>query len=298
METLVSTDWLAEHLDDDDLRVLDCTVILEAAEGGGFRAVSGRSRWAEGHIPGSGFADLIVDLSDPVVAAALHAAHGRALRGGDGPARRRRGHPGRALRPPPQHVGGPPVVDAAGVRLRRRRRARRRLAGLDGGGPAGVDRAGYRSPGGVPRQAPARACSSTATRSSPRSTTAPPACSTPCPPRSTGARSPPTPDRATSRAPATCRQPTSSIRTRTATCRPRRSGRTSPRSSTTRRSAASSPTAGAASPRRPTPSRWRLGRRRRRVRRLPAGVVRGPRSPSSSGSSVHGRTSTSGGDRR
>ena len=65
METLVSTDWLAEHLDDDDLRVLDCTVILEAAEGGGFRAVSGRSRWAEGHIPGSGFADLIVDLSDP-----------------------------------------------------------------------------------------------------------------------------------------------------------------------------------------------------------------------------------------
>lgn len=69
MDALVSTEWLAGQLDDPagrgDLRVLDCTVVLEPAEGGGFRAVSGRERWAEGHIPGSGFADLIVDLSDP-----------------------------------------------------------------------------------------------------------------------------------------------------------------------------------------------------------------------------------------
>ena len=68
MDALVSTDWLAGQLDDPgargDLRDLDCTVILEAATEG-FRAISGRERWAEGHIPGSGFADLIEDLSDP-----------------------------------------------------------------------------------------------------------------------------------------------------------------------------------------------------------------------------------------
>jgi hypothetical protein len=31
---------------------------------GGVRPESGRAAWAAGHIPGSGFADLIADLSD------------------------------------------------------------------------------------------------------------------------------------------------------------------------------------------------------------------------------------------
>jgi thiosulfate/3-mercaptopyruvate sulfurtransferase len=47
-ELLVETDWLAERLD----------------VPGGYRAESGRARWAEGHIPGAGFADLQADLSD------------------------------------------------------------------------------------------------------------------------------------------------------------------------------------------------------------------------------------------
>lgn len=66
---LVETDWLAQHLSDPELRVLDCTVFLHAppegsAAGTGFVQESGRSVWAEGHILGSAFADLVHDLSD------------------------------------------------------------------------------------------------------------------------------------------------------------------------------------------------------------------------------------------
>lgn len=60
---LVETDWLEAHLDDPDLRILDCTVFLRPVDGG-VRPESGRAAWAEGHIPGSGFADLLEDLSD------------------------------------------------------------------------------------------------------------------------------------------------------------------------------------------------------------------------------------------
>jgi thiosulfate/3-mercaptopyruvate sulfurtransferase len=64
-ELLVETDWLAERLDDPGVRVLECTVYLHPADvPGGYRAESGRARWAEGHIPGAGFADLQADLSD------------------------------------------------------------------------------------------------------------------------------------------------------------------------------------------------------------------------------------------
>ena len=59
----MSADWLAEHLDDPDLVVLDCTVLLES-EGEGFRIVSGRDAYEAGHISGAGFADLCADLSD------------------------------------------------------------------------------------------------------------------------------------------------------------------------------------------------------------------------------------------
>ena len=61
---LVETDWLAQHLDDPNVRVLECTVYLHPKPEGGFRAESGRAKWSESHIPGSGFADLIADLSD------------------------------------------------------------------------------------------------------------------------------------------------------------------------------------------------------------------------------------------
>lgn len=61
---LVETDWLAERLADPALRVLDCTVYLRPVEGGGVRPDSGREDWAQAHIPGSGYADLLRDLSD------------------------------------------------------------------------------------------------------------------------------------------------------------------------------------------------------------------------------------------
>ncbi len=65
MDTLVTTDWLSQHLDDPDLVVLDCTVHTLLDEGGDFvRNVSGRADYDHGHIPSAGFADLTGDLSD------------------------------------------------------------------------------------------------------------------------------------------------------------------------------------------------------------------------------------------
>ncbi len=64
-DLLVETGWLAEHLDDPGVRVLECTVYLHPADApGGYRIESGRARWAQGHIPGAGFADLHEELSD------------------------------------------------------------------------------------------------------------------------------------------------------------------------------------------------------------------------------------------
>jgi thiosulfate/3-mercaptopyruvate sulfurtransferase len=61
---LVDADWLAAHIDDPDLRVLEATVHLTPREGG-YDVRSGREDWAAGHIPGSAFADLVDDLSEP-----------------------------------------------------------------------------------------------------------------------------------------------------------------------------------------------------------------------------------------
>lgn len=66
MDTLVSTDWLAQHRDDPDLVILDCTVHTKMEEGGGFHNISGRADYEAGHIPSAGFADLTTDLSDTV----------------------------------------------------------------------------------------------------------------------------------------------------------------------------------------------------------------------------------------
>jgi len=64
MDTLVTTDWLSQHLDDPDLVVLDCTVHTELDAGGGFRNMSGRADYDDGHLPSAGFADLTGDLCD------------------------------------------------------------------------------------------------------------------------------------------------------------------------------------------------------------------------------------------
>src|SRR5262249_18439248 len=66
---LVETDWLQAHLDDVNLRVLDCTVYLpnyfDASAAQKVEIVSGRAHWEQGHIPGSAFANLVQDLCDP-----------------------------------------------------------------------------------------------------------------------------------------------------------------------------------------------------------------------------------------
>jgi thiosulfate/3-mercaptopyruvate sulfurtransferase len=69
MEPLVSTQWLADQLAGKaapaDLRVYDCTVFLHRSDDGPYSIESGRAAWQEGHIPGSGFLDLVDELSDP-----------------------------------------------------------------------------------------------------------------------------------------------------------------------------------------------------------------------------------------
>ena len=63
---MVSTAWLADHLTDPDLRILECTVELTANDaGGGYVVESGEAAWARGHIPNSAYADLAGALSDP-----------------------------------------------------------------------------------------------------------------------------------------------------------------------------------------------------------------------------------------
>ena len=62
---LVSTDWLAEHLHDQDLRILDCSVNMQFRDDGSFFFTSGRENWEQGHIPGSRFVDVLEELSDP-----------------------------------------------------------------------------------------------------------------------------------------------------------------------------------------------------------------------------------------
>ena len=63
MEPLVSVNWLAEHLEDPDLRVFDATVQVNT-----FLFVpvvrNGRREWQAGHIPRSAFADLFA-VNDP-----------------------------------------------------------------------------------------------------------------------------------------------------------------------------------------------------------------------------------------
>ena len=64
MDTLVTAEWLSQHLNDPDLVLLDCTVCTIPEEGGGLHNVSGRPDYELGHIPNAGFADLKGDLCD------------------------------------------------------------------------------------------------------------------------------------------------------------------------------------------------------------------------------------------
>ena len=67
-DAIVSTDWLADRLDDPELRIYESTVFLHHVEEGPdapYRVESGRARYEAAHIPGAGFLDIANDLSDP-----------------------------------------------------------------------------------------------------------------------------------------------------------------------------------------------------------------------------------------
>ncbi|MDA0822780.1 MAG: sulfurtransferase [Proteobacteria bacterium] len=64
-QSLVSTQWLAERLNDRNLRLFDTTIYLRPKDGGGgYQADSGREKWAAAHIPNAGFLDLAIEFSD------------------------------------------------------------------------------------------------------------------------------------------------------------------------------------------------------------------------------------------
>jgi thiosulfate/3-mercaptopyruvate sulfurtransferase len=58
MQSLVTTDWLARHLEDAELRVVDVRWYLDPSK-------SGRAAYEAGHIPGAVFLDAENDLSGP-----------------------------------------------------------------------------------------------------------------------------------------------------------------------------------------------------------------------------------------
>ena len=62
---VVTTEWLAERLNDPDLRLLDASTFLKHPEKHGYYDVwSGKEAYDKGHIPGAVFADLHKELSD------------------------------------------------------------------------------------------------------------------------------------------------------------------------------------------------------------------------------------------
>lgn len=65
-EAIVTTAWLADHLEDPQLRIYDCTTYLRYTPGAGkpYDVESGRADFDAGHIPNSAFLDLQADLSD------------------------------------------------------------------------------------------------------------------------------------------------------------------------------------------------------------------------------------------
>jgi thiosulfate/3-mercaptopyruvate sulfurtransferase len=65
-ELLVSTDWLAQHLDDPAVRVLDpSTLLLPRPDFSLYDVLPAREDFAKGHIPGAAFVDVDNELSTP-----------------------------------------------------------------------------------------------------------------------------------------------------------------------------------------------------------------------------------------
>jgi thiosulfate/3-mercaptopyruvate sulfurtransferase len=65
MAQQVDAAWLRQHLQDPDLRVLDCTTFMTPQPVGPSRIDSGRPQWLASRIPGSQHVCMLEDLSDP-----------------------------------------------------------------------------------------------------------------------------------------------------------------------------------------------------------------------------------------
>lgn len=64
-DALITTEWLADRLDDATVRVIDCTTHMMAQPIGPSRIVSGRADFDRHHLPGAQHVDMVKDLSDP-----------------------------------------------------------------------------------------------------------------------------------------------------------------------------------------------------------------------------------------
>ncbi|WP_293057165.1 sulfurtransferase [Mycobacterium sp.] len=64
-EALATAGWLADHLDDPTIRVVDARFTVRAGTDGTLEAVSEHDAYRKAHIPGAVFVDVMSDLSDP-----------------------------------------------------------------------------------------------------------------------------------------------------------------------------------------------------------------------------------------
>ena len=64
MDQLVSGEWLEKELGAPDLRVLDCSVVMEMGPDGKLNYRPGGPDWEQSHIPGSAHVDLLTQISD------------------------------------------------------------------------------------------------------------------------------------------------------------------------------------------------------------------------------------------
>ena len=61
---LVDCEWVAKNIDDEDLRIFDCTTKLIPDPQLGYRIESAEENWATGHIMGSGYLNCQNDMCD------------------------------------------------------------------------------------------------------------------------------------------------------------------------------------------------------------------------------------------
>jgi len=69
LDPLVTTDWLADHLGDDDVRIVDIRGYVKKTDLGGGRQeaeyLGARDEYDEAHVPGAVYVDWTSDITDP-----------------------------------------------------------------------------------------------------------------------------------------------------------------------------------------------------------------------------------------